>query len=67
MRVAIGVLILLNLVLRAGVAAAATNDYRQPNGFYNCCREASAVAYCCWRCCWFVHNCFLDSDCRDAQ
>lgn len=66
MRVAIGVLILLNLVLRAGVVAAATNDHRQPNGFYNCCREAGAETYCCWQCCWFVHNCFSSHDCRDA-
>lgn len=66
MRATVIVLILLNLVLGAGLLGSTRNDATLAKGIRSCCRGEGAEAYCCDQCCWFWHNCDIDSDCQDA-
>lgn len=61
MRGTIVVLILLNIVL----AVRPPSGQPTTSGLINCCKEQSAGAYCCQRCCWLAWRCRDDADCHD--
>jgi len=58
-------LIILNVLLGFGILAQNAGTQIIPLGLFDCCK-GGPEGYCCDGCCWFSHNCAIDSDCRQT-
>ena len=58
-------LVVVNAILATAVFAWPAVSQVIPLAiFRNCCKEAAEGPYCCEACCWFVHDCDYDDDCK---
>ena len=58
-------LVLLNGLFAAALISQPIETQIIPRGLFNCCKDTGPDGYCCFRCCWFIVNCWDDEDCLD--